>query len=70
MGARDATARYADIYARNRTTAARVEYEALLDDLETTFANRSRALLTDDHQDLDIEIQVLRDRLAYETPKS
>ena len=70
MGARDATARFADIYARNRTTAARVEYEALLNDLETTFANRSRALLTNDHQDLDIEIQVLRDRLAYETPKS
>lgn len=70
MGARDATARFADLYARNRNTSARVEYEALLDDLETTFATRSRALLTDDHQDLDIEIQVLRDRLAYETPKS
>lgn len=69
MGARDATARFAEIYARNRSTPARVEYEALLTDLETTFAQRTRALLTDDHQDLDIEIRVLRDRLAFETPQ-
>ncbi|MEH6359833.1 MAG: 5-bromo-4-chloroindolyl phosphate hydrolysis family protein, partial [Amylibacter sp.] len=33
-GARDATIKFADLYARNRDPAARVDYEALLSDLE------------------------------------
>ena len=65
--ARDATVKFADLYAQNRSTQARADYEALLDDLETTFASRTTALLAGGHTDLDVEISVLRDRLKYET---
>lgn len=70
MGARDATIKFADLYAQNRDTKARADYEALLADLETNFADRSARLLTNDAQALDVEIQVLRERLQYETPKA
>lgn len=63
MGARDATAKFADVWARSRDAKARADYEALLDDLETNFGGRTRALLSDSHIDLDVEIKVLRDRL-------
>ena len=65
-GARDATIKFADIYARNREPAARADYEALLTDLETSFTAHREVLLLDDRSDLDIEIQVLRDRLKQE----
>ncbi len=67
MGARDATIKFADIYARNRDAKARADYEALLGDLETTFARRTTELLKSSHSDLDVEIAVLRDRLKLET---
>ncbi|OYX45263.1 MAG: hypothetical protein B7Z02_01440 [Rhodobacterales bacterium 32-67-9] len=66
MGARDATAKFADLWAKTRDPGARADYEALLDDLETNFARRTTALLTDNRSDLDIEIGVLRDRLKRE----
>lgn len=66
MGARDATIKFADLYARTRDAQARTDYTALLDDLETTFAERSRAFLSDNRSDLDIEIEVLRERLKRE----
>lgn len=66
MGARDATAKFADVYAHNKSTTARSDYEALLTDLETNFATRTKALLSNSHTDLDVEIQVLRDRLKLE----
>lgn len=66
MGARDATVKFADLFARNRDPQARSDYEALLTDLETNFASRTQALLTDNHTDLDVEISVLRDRLKLE----
>lgn len=69
-GARDATAKFADFWARTRDAQARADWEALLDDLETTFADRSRQLVENGRTDLDIEIAVLRDRLKYETPKA
>ncbi len=65
-GARDATAKFADHWLRTRDDSARTEWEALLTDLETTFADRSTALLANDRTDLDIEISVLRDRLKME----
>ncbi len=65
-GARDATAKFADIYSRTRDSAARADYFALLDDLEQNFAARTRKSLLDDRSDLNIEIDVLRDRLARE----
>jgi hypothetical protein len=66
MGARDATAKFADLYAQGRDTTVRADYEALLDDLEKSFAAQTRALLSDNRDDLDIEIGVLRERLARE----
>lgn len=67
MGARDATVKFADLYARGRDPQVRADYEKLLDDLETSFADRTRKLLSNDRTALDIEIDVLRDRLARET---
>ncbi|MGB8813258.1 MAG: 5-bromo-4-chloroindolyl phosphate hydrolysis family protein [Paracoccaceae bacterium] len=70
MGARDATVKFADIYAQNRSTTARADYEALLTDLETNFASRTTQLLSNNHANLDAEIQVLRERLQYENPQN
>lgn len=66
QGARNATARFADLYARNRDAGARAEYVALLDDLEANFSAQTQRLLQDDRSDLNIEIEVLRERLARE----
>lgn len=66
MGARDATVKFADLYRQNRDARARADFEALLADLETTFAEKSKAFLANNHTDLDIEIAVLRDRLKLE----
>ena len=67
MGARDATVKFADAYAQARDPRIRADYEALLGDLETTFAERTQSMLSGSHTDLDVEIQVLRDRLKLET---
>ena len=69
MGARDATVKFADIYSRQQDASARDEYETLLDDLETNFAARTRKMLLEDHSDLSVEIDVLRERLAREGVK-
>jgi hypothetical protein len=66
-GARDATVKFADHYAQTRDVAARADYEALLSDLETTFAQKTTAFLSNNRTDLDVEIGVLRDRLKLET---
>lgn len=66
MGARDATIKFADHQARSRDATARADYIALLDDLEQTFAQRTRSLMTDNRADLDVEIAVLRERLSRE----
>ena len=67
MGARDATVKFADLYAQGRDAKARADYDALLTDLETTFAARTRDLMSSSRVDLDVEISVLRDRLKLET---
>lgn len=69
QGARDATVRFADIYPRNRDPQVRADFLLLLDDLDTRFAARTEILLQNDKTDLDIEIEVLRERLAYEAPQ-
>jgi hypothetical protein len=66
MGARDATIKFADLWRRDRDATARSDYETLLTDLESNFAQRTQALLSDNRSDLDIEISVLRDRLKRE----
>jgi len=66
LGAKDATVRFADLYAQSGNAQARTDYLALLDDLEQSFAQRTEKLLLDDKSGLDIEIEVLRERLARE----
>ncbi len=66
MGARDATSKFADVYTRGRDPEARAKYEALLGDLETSFTDHRDQLLLTDQTALDVEIEVLRDRLHLE----
>ena len=66
QGARDATVKFADLYAQTQDPRAREDYENLLRDLETEFAARTRKLIEGGRTDLNIEIEVLRERLARE----
>ncbi len=66
LGARDATRKFVDLTRSRKDPEARADYEALLDDLEKTFAARTEQMLLDDRSDLDIEIDVLRERLERE----
>ena len=66
LGARDATVKFADIYARSQDAQAREAYLALLDDLQSNFATKTETLLIEDRSDLNIEIDVLRERLERE----
>lgn len=66
QGARDATTKYADVYSRTRDPKARADFEALLVDLDQNFAARTRKSLLDDRSDMNVEIEVLRDRLKRE----
>ncbi|EEW26292.1 5-bromo-4-chloroindolyl phosphate hydrolysis family protein [Rhodobacter ferrooxidans] len=69
MGARDATEKFATLYSQTRNPTTRADFEALLIDLETNFASRTKALLSNNHANLDVEIQVLRERLQFENPQ-
>ncbi|WP_068299401.1 5-bromo-4-chloroindolyl phosphate hydrolysis family protein [Pararhodobacter sp. CCB-MM2] len=66
QGARDATVKFVEIYEREKDAQARVEYVALLDDLEQNFMLRTETLRDSDRQELEIEIDVLRERLERE----
>lgn len=66
QGARDATEKFADLYARNPDPEARTNYEALLNDLEQNFAARTTKMLSNDASDMTVEIEVLRERLQRE----
>ncbi|MEM8788198.1 MAG: 5-bromo-4-chloroindolyl phosphate hydrolysis family protein [Pseudomonadota bacterium] len=65
-GARDATQKFAQLYTRRADPQAKAEYVALLDDLETSFRAHREDLLRDDKTALDVEIEVLRERLHRE----
>ena len=65
-GAAEATVKFADIYARNRDQQAKANYVALLDDLERNFSAKTETLMASDRTALDVEIEVLRDRLQRE----
>lgn len=66
MGARDATIKYADLTRRSADPAARADFERLLADLEHSFEAQREKLLLDNRSDLDVEIEVLRERLQRE----
>ncbi len=65
-GARDATVKFADLNARGRDAVKQKEYLSLIDDLETSFNGQRAALLEDNQSDLDVEIEVLQERLQRE----
>lgn len=64
--ARDASDKFVELALRRPNVKARQEYEALLTDLQENFSRQTETLLNDDHIDLEIEIDVLRERLARE----
>ena len=66
MGARDATIKFADIYSRTQDAKAREDYGQLLTDMTANFDARTKKLLLDDRSDLNIEIEVLQERLQRE----
>ncbi|MFB2593623.1 5-bromo-4-chloroindolyl phosphate hydrolysis family protein [Paracoccus sp. p4-l81] len=66
LGARDATVKFADLYAATRDPKILNDYEQLLSDLEGNYTTRSRALIEGGRSDLTIEIDVLRERLDRE----
>lgn len=66
MGARDATAKFANVYEKDNDVKAAEDYQALLNDLEANFRAKRKEILQDNQQALNIEIEVLRDRLKYE----
>jgi 5-bromo-4-chloroindolyl phosphate hydrolysis protein len=66
LGLRDATVKFAEIWGRSRDAEARTQYEALLGDLEASFTRHRTDLLADDRSDLDVEIEVLRERLQQD----
>jgi len=65
QGARDATLKLAQLKAHNPAQEYR-EYEQLLTDLERHFIRQQHHLLQNDRTDLDVEVDVLRDRLKQE----
>jgi hypothetical protein len=66
LGLRDATVKYADLEGRGGAPGAQERFEALLADLETSFTKQRTHLLEDNRGDLDIEIEVLRERLRQD----
>jgi hypothetical protein len=68
-GANEATARFAQVFGTTRDAKARADYAALLEDLDTRFAQRTEVLLSNDRTRLDVEIEVLRERLAQDAPR-
>jgi hypothetical protein len=66
VGARDATVKAAQAWAETRDWATIAGYARLLDDLESHFAAQRDALTIEDRTALDVEIEVLRDRLKLE----
>lgn len=66
QGARVATEKFVDVFTRTKDPKARADYVALLDDLDHNFTARTRKSLLNDRSDLNVEIEVLRDRLQRE----
>ncbi len=64
--ARDATIKFAELNQRSRDTAREAEFVALISDLETSFNGERQLMLQDNQSDLDIEIEVLQERLQNE----
>ncbi len=66
QGARDATARFAELYASRKDPEIRKQYVNFLDDLQKNYAARTRHLMENGREDMEVEIEVLRERLQRE----
>lgn len=66
LGAKDAALKLADLFNKTGDSSAKDDFTSLLDDLEANFTARNQKLLSDSRTDLDIEIDVLRERLQRE----
>ncbi|HUF56198.1 MAG TPA: 5-bromo-4-chloroindolyl phosphate hydrolysis family protein [Thermohalobaculum sp.] len=66
-GAHEATRKYVEHQAETRDPTLRTDYLALLDELERSFARGRETLLLEDRSELEVEIEVLRERLARDT---
>jgi len=66
LGAKDAAVKFAELFNNTADQSAKQDFTALLDDLEVNFTAKTQKLLSDSRTDLDIEIDVLRDRLQRE----
>lgn len=66
VGLRDATIKYATATAKGAAEHLVQDYQGLLQDLEASFAKQRQSLLADDETALEVEIEVLRDRLKQE----
>ncbi len=64
--ARDATIKFAALNQRSRDTVKQAEFVALINDLETSFNGERQLMLQDNQSDLDVEIEVLQERLQRE----
>ncbi|MEM9045649.1 MAG: 5-bromo-4-chloroindolyl phosphate hydrolysis family protein [Pseudomonadota bacterium] len=66
-GAEDATRKYAGSHERLDDPKLKTDYVALLAELEESFGRGREMLLRDDRADLEVEIEVLRERLDQES---
>lgn len=64
--ARDATVKFVELNERSRDTVKQQEYLSLINDLETSFNGQRELMLADNQSDLDVEIEVLQERLKSE----
>ena len=68
QGAEDAMRKYADAHDHfSKEPEMRANLIGMLTDLEASFSRGQETLLLDDRTDLEVEIEVLRDRLGQET---
>lgn len=65
-GARDAAVKYADAQEKGDDPAITQQFTLLMTDMEKSFTAQRERLLLDDRADLEVEIEVLRDRLKQD----
>lgn len=65
QGARDATVKLAKLKPQVASTEVN-DYRQLLSDLEARFVRQKETLLFNDRSELDVEVEVLRDRIKQE----
>ena len=64
--ARDATVKFAALNQRSPDTVKQAEYLSLISDLEASFNGERQLMMQDNQSDLDVEIEVLQERLQRE----